>query len=165
MVVWSDLGEQGSELQEAVSKLQAAVGDQPKVSVENWERLGLAGHSKSSFQHVFSGCLGLATVDHSLDVLASLTSLLSPGGRLSLVQALPGSQPPSSLTSLLVLAGLSPAPGSLPTVVEGGEATRAKLGDVTLYSVCATKPKHEVGASRLLSFGKKDAPEIGRAHV
>ena len=79
-------------------------------------------------------------VDHSLDVLASLTSLLSPSGRLSLVQvtpspsssltclvqALPGTQPPSSLTSLLVLAGLSPDPGSIPTVVEGGEATRAK---------------------------------------
>ena len=37
-----------------------------QVSVENWERLGLAGHNKSSFHHVFSGCLGLATVSIQL---------------------------------------------------------------------------------------------------
>ena len=33
-----------------------------RVAVENSLRVGLAGHPKSSFNAIFSGCVGLATV-------------------------------------------------------------------------------------------------------
>ena len=154
LVVWGDLGDQGTKMQEAVETLQAGVGVQPKIAVENWQRLGMGGHKKSSFQHIFSGCVGLATVDHTLDLLATLSSLLVPGGKLTLVQALSADSPPSSLTSELVLAGLTPSPPSLFEEPGTVEATMAKLGEVTLYTSTATKPAHEVGASRPLSFAK-----------
>ena len=34
-----------------------------RVAVENSLRVGLAGHPKSSFNAIFSGCVGLATVN------------------------------------------------------------------------------------------------------
>ena len=36
-------------------------------------------------------------------------------------------------------------------------ATRAQMGEVNVFSITATKPMHEVGASRLLSFAKPAA--------
>ena len=62
------------------------------MSVENRERLGLSGHPASSFSRVFSGCVGLASITHDLDTLASLTRLLRPGGQLTMVQILPPDQ-------------------------------------------------------------------------
>jgi len=162
MVVWGELvgeggeGGEGGGLQEVVQLLQGKVGDQPRVAVENCERVHLAGHRPSSFNSIYSGCAGLATITHSPSLLSSLTSLLVPGGRLTLTQALPASTPPSSLSSMLVLAGLpSPStPTALPLSSPLVTNTRAKLGEVTLYSIFVTKPRHEVGASRLLSFAK-----------
>ena len=50
-----------------------------RVSVENRERLALSAHPASSFSRIFSGCLGLASISHDLDTLASLTRLLRQG--------------------------------------------------------------------------------------
>jgi len=156
MVVWGELVGEGGGLQEVVELLQAQVGAQPRVAVENSERVHLAGHRHSSFHAIYSGCAGLATIAHSPSLLSSLTSLLVPGGRLTLTQALPASTPPASLTSMLVLAGLpSPsAPTLLPPTSSVVINTKAKMGEVELYSISVAKPKHEVGASRLLSFAK-----------
>ena len=127
--------------------MQRKVGEQPRVCVENVERLGMARHPASSFHRVFrqhkdtssrkhttkaarryicvfwviatkhgaepadvsdcagSGCVGLATVQHELDLLAQLTSLLRPGGWLSLVQAVQPDLSPDTVASSLVLAG------------------------------------------------------------
>ena len=41
LVVWSDLGEFAEELQSSVQKLQALVGAEPRVTVENAERLAM----------------------------------------------------------------------------------------------------------------------------
>ena len=78
-----------------------------RVSVENMERLALSAHLASSFSLIFSGCVGLASVSHDLDTLASLTRLLRPRGQLSYVQILSSDQDPASLVSGLVLAGLT----------------------------------------------------------
>jgi len=160
LVVWGDLGEQGSMFQEVVESLQLKVGPSPRVAVENEERLRMAGHTKSSFASIFSGCAGLATVDHTLDLLADLAMLLIPGGNLTIVQAVGEEQGPSAVTSQLVLAGLTPSPSppsrldeTLPAVL----GTRDRLGKVDLYSTSATKPTHEIGASRPLSFAKPAA--------
>ena len=57
-----------------------------------------------------SGCVGLATVQHELDLLAQLTSLLRPGGWLSLVQAVQPDLSPDTVASSLVLAGRTDHP-------------------------------------------------------
>ena len=85
----------------------AMSGPGGRVSVENRERLALSAHPASSFSRIYTGCLGLASISHDLDTLASLTRLLRPGGQLTLVQILPPDQDPASLTSSLVLAGLT----------------------------------------------------------
>ena len=51
--------------------------------------------------------MGLASIIHDLDTLASLTRLLRPGGHLVITQLLPSDQDPASITSGLVLAGLT----------------------------------------------------------
>merc|ERR1719319_949502 len=131
MVVWGELVGEGGGLQEVVELLQAQVGAQPRVAVENWERVHLAGHRHSSFHAIYSGCAGLATIAHSPSLLSSLTSLLVPAGLPS----------PSTPTLL---------PPTSSVVIN----TKAKMGEVDLYSISVAKPKHEVGASRLLSFAK-----------
>jgi len=104
--------------------------------------------------------VGLATVEHNLDLLGTLGTLLAPGGKLSIAEALPASSSASSLSSRMVLAGLPSV--SQPIQVSSDHplalATKAKMGeDVNIFSVTATKPMHEVGASRLLSFAKPAA--------
>ena len=120
-------------------------------------------------------------MEHNLDLLGTLGTLLAPGGKLSIAevdiydqpivfkvvwqchfpQALPTSSSSSSLSSRMVLAGLPSV--SQPVQVSADHplalATRAKMGEeVNVFSVTATKPMHEVGASRLLSFAKAPAP-------
>jgi len=157
MVVWGELQAGGEALQNFVEELQKQVGTQPRIAVENSLRVGMAGHPKSSFNAIFSGCVGLATVEHNLDLLGTLGTLLAPGGKLSIAEALPASSSASSLSSRMVLAGLPSV--SQPVQVSSDHplaiATKAKMGeDVNVFSVTATKPMHEVGASRLLSFAK-----------
>jgi len=145
MVVWSDLGEKGHKLQEFVTLVQSIVGSSPKVAVENVERLSMCGHAKSSFHHIFSGFLDVSGGLHSLDLLGDLNSYLTPGGRLITVQPLPPGVAASYLTSNMVVAGLTP---SVTPPKEVGSQENF------LYTCSATKPAHEIGASRLLSFAK-----------
>lgn len=159
LVLWTDIGEATEQFQRVVHQLQAGVGPGGKVCVENTERLSMSGYSPSTFSRVYSGCVGLASAQHTVDTLASLTSLLRPGGQLTFLQMLGSDQDPAQLSSSLVLAGLV-ARGS-PTLLDTHpqyDATVTKLdlagGGGRLYRVTATKPNHEVGASRLLSFAK-----------
>merc|ERR1719458_2339030 len=128
MVVWGELQEGGEALQVFVEELQKQVGAQPSL------RVGLAGHSKSSFNAIFSSCVGLATVEHNLDLLGTLGNLLAPGGKLSIAEALPTSSPASSLSSRMVLAGLPSV--SEPVQVASDHplaiATTAKMGEVNV---------------------------------
>jgi len=161
LLIWSDLGSAPEQLQAAVEEIQGAVGATPKVCVENVERLGMSGHKDSSFDLVYSGCLGLATVKHDLDLLAQIAKLLAPGGKLTMVEAVPMGQNADKLKSPVVLAGLTPS--SNPTLLTSElfpslDATVSKIGDVQMYMHSASKPQHEVGASRLLSFAKLAPP-------
>lgn len=140
-----------------MEQIQGLVGTGQKVCVENVERLGMANYSPGCFDKMFSGCVGLATINHNVELLGLLTKLLKPGGQLSYIQSLEAGQDPTSLSSLLILSGLSSS--SPPTLLQSHpsqEATLAKLGlsQANLYLVTANKPNHEVGASRLLSFAK-----------
>jgi len=160
LLLWADLGSATDQFQAVVTSLQTQVGAGGRVSVENRERLALSAHPASSFSRIFSGCLGLASISHDLDTLASLTRLLRPGGQLTLVQILAQDQDPASLTSSLVLAGLTAqAPPQPLETLPGLEESLAKLNMTsgTAFMVTASKPNHEVGASRLLSFAKPAA--------
>jgi len=157
LLVWSDLGKFAEELQSSVQKIQALVGPEPRVTVENAERLAMAGYKKSSFNVVYSGCLGLFTVDHNLDYAAELNRLIAPGGNLLIAQAVPNTSNADSVKSSLVLAGLSQV--GIPQLLESStylDETRTKLGaPVNVYTCTASKPAFEVGSSKLLSFAKK----------
>jgi len=157
LLVWADLGAEPGHLQTTVEQIQSSVGSGQKVSVENVERLGLASYQTGYFDKIYSGCVGLATIRHDLEILALLTRLLKPGGQLSYVESLETGADTATLTSSLILSGLSST--SDPTILQSFpslEATLAKLKLTTasLYLVTANKPNHEVGASRLLSFAK-----------
>merc|ERR1712013_543997 len=150
LLIWSDLGSAPEQLQAAVEEIQGAVGATPKVCVENVERLGMSGHKDSSFDLVYSGCLGLATIKHDLDLLAQIAKLLAPGGKLTMVEAVPMGQNADKLKSPVVLAGLTPS--SNPTLLTSElfptlDATVSKIGDVQMYMHSASKPQHEVGAN------------------
>jgi len=161
LLLWADLGSATDQFQAVVTSLQTQVGAGGRVSVENRERLALSAHPASSFSRIFSGCLGLASISHDLDCLASLTRLMRPGGQLTLVQILPHDQDPASLTSSLVLAGLTAQgpPRPLETLPSFEESlAKLNMTSGTAFQVQALKPNHEVGASRLLSFAKPAAP-------
>ena len=79
LLLWADLGPATDQFQAAVTSLKERVGSGGRVSVENRERLTLSAHPASSFSRIFSGCLGLASINHDLDTLASLTRLLRQG--------------------------------------------------------------------------------------
>ena len=120
----------------------------------------MANYSPGCFDKMFSGCVGLATINHNVELLGLLTKLLKPGGQLSYIQSLEAGLDPASLSSKLILSGLSSC--SPPTLLQSHPslaATLAKLelSEASLYLVTAKKPNHEVGASRLLSFAKPAA--------
>jgi len=161
LLIWSDLGASPETLQTAVEEIQKAVGPSPKVSVENVERLSMSGYKASSFDLVFSGCLGLATINHDLEYLAQIAKLLAPGGVVTMVQAISGDQTPENTQSTIVLSGM--VSSSSPSMISEFpclEATVAKRGSAQFFIHTASKPQHEVGASRLLSFAKPKAASL-----
>jgi len=157
LLVWADLGAEPQHLQTTVEQIQSSVGSAQRVSVENVERLGLASYQTGYFDKIYSGCVGLATIRHDLEILGLLTKLLKPGGQLSYLETLETGADPARLSSSLILAGLSST--SDPAILQSfpsleASLTKLKLTGGSLYLVTANKPNHEVGASRLLSFAK-----------
>ena len=59
----------------------------------------------NSVGRIYSGCVGLATVIHGVDLLASLTKILKPGGQLTYIQCLSTTEDSASLTSSVILSG------------------------------------------------------------
>ena len=143
LLLHSDLGPAPEQLQSVVESLQARVGAGGKVYVESVERLGMASYPASSFCRVYSGCVGLATVTHDLELLAEVSRLLRPGGTLTIVQAVSHDQDPDTLTWPLLMAELSvtSAP-TLMTSYPNMAETLAKLNmsQGKLYTVTACKP-------------------------
>jgi len=157
LLIWSDLGSSTEELQSTVKDVQKNVGDSPKVCVENIERLALSGYNSSSFDLIYSGCIGLATVNHELDLMAEIAKLLVPGGEATVVQTINTNNEEGAinLKSTAVLAGLAVLSSEvLPESSPSLKATAAKLGKVQVVKMTVSKPQHEVGSSRLLSFAK-----------
>jgi len=151
LLLWAQLGDNAEEMQAIVKLVQDLVGSGgPKVSVENVERLEMAGYPASNFNHIFSGCLGVAgSLSHNLDLLSLLLKLVAPGGKVTALN-LPAQQPTKEVYDSLVLAGFS-------GVAEGSVLPSG------LVPLSASKPNFEVGASRLLSFAPKPVAAVAPA--
>lgn len=159
LLLWSDLGPDPEQLQSVVQGIQSIVGGNKKVCVENIERLGMANYPASCFNKIYSGCVGLATLQHDVDTVGQLTRLLTPGGQLTFVQCVSSDQDPGTMSSLVILSGLS-SPSTTPlSSYPNYDATVSKLNmsQAQFYCVTGVKPNFEVGASRLLSFAKPAA--------
>eukprot|EP00088_Acartia_fossae_P017528 TRINITY_DN1997_c0_g1_i7.p1 TRINITY_DN1997_c0_g1~~TRINITY_DN1997_c0_g1_i7.p1 ORF type:complete len:290 (-),score=53.96 TRINITY_DN1997_c0_g1_i7:296-1165(-) len=150
LLVWTDLGSDTEKLQEAVSKMKETVGGSGSVAVENLERVKMGNHSQSYFNKIYSGCIGEPVTDHPADTLAYFLKILAPSGKITIVERCEESKLPT-VKSSLVFAGFTDC--QEPEIVLS--STEKAL---PVYAWKASKPKFEVGASRLLSFAKKPAP-------
>jgi len=149
LLVWSDLGNDADKLQSSVNSMKDKVGSGGNVAVENFERVKMGNHTQSSFNKIYSGCIGLPVSTHSSDILAYFLKVLAPSGKLVIVEPCEASSLPS-VRSRLIQAGFTDCQEPVQVTVE----TDGKIKS-PVYSWQGTKPKFEVGASRLLSFAKK----------
>jgi len=154
LLVWSDLGNEADTLQQTVNKIKEKVGSGGSVAVENLERVSLGNHKQSSFNKIFSGCIGLPLTNHSDATLGYFLKVLSPSGQITIVEPCEESKL-GSVKSRLVMAGYTDC--QHPITYQNKNAERE------CYLWRASKPKFEVGASRLLSFAKKPVVEAPAA--
>lgn len=141
-------------------------------AVENVHRLNLANYGKSSFDRICSGVRPPYTVQHNLDVLASITKLAKPGAEIKLAQVVKHDETQDSNSSQaldiasgliknLKLAGLTKI-GS-PTEINIAIDTKLDINErfqlledtnIKVIEVQCEAPNFEAGSSQLLSFAK-----------
>uniref|UniRef100_A0A6J0TYQ2 Anamorsin n=1 Tax=Pogona vitticeps TaxID=103695 RepID=A0A6J0TYQ2_9SAUR len=171
-VVW-DAQPSPEALQSFVQKIQAAVGVEGHVSVENIHQLLQSSHKESSFDVVLSGLIPGGCTVHSAEVLAEIARIVKPGGRVLLKEVVTTEtgnnsklKSISKLPTVLTLSGLVEIKEiqKEPLTAEQAHSTQEHLGvqDGKLLSVQieGKKPSFEVGSSSQLklSFVKKTAP-------
>lgn len=161
LLVWSELGNNADKLQSTVSSMKETVGANGSVSVENLERVTMGNHTQSSFNKIYSGCIGIPVSNHSPEQLAYFLKILAPSGQLTIVEQCEESSL-SSIKSGLIQAGFTECQQPKPVILAPGDSNNDKL-KTAVYSWQASKPKFEVGASRLLSFAKKPVVEAAAA--
>ncbi|XP_054026123.1 anamorsin [Dryobates pubescens] len=160
-------------LKALVDKVQAVVGAENKVCVENVNQLLQSRHGESSFDVVLSGLVPGGAAQHSAPLLAEVARVLRPGGRVLLREpVLAGAANNSSLKT----AARLPTALTLSGLVEVKELQREALSpeevqavqehlgyqgkDLLSVQLEARKPNFEVGSSSQLQlpFAKKAAP-------
>ncbi|XP_033823827.1 anamorsin isoform X2 [Periophthalmus magnuspinnatus] len=154
LLVWTQPSDP-EVLRTMAADVQASVGTQGKVSVENAERLLLSSHVASSFDWVLSYSVSDSSFSHSADGLSEMARVLRPGGKLLLEGPMTSSER-EKLESALKLSGFVSITEVSP--VEQSAAVQSALGTNPLGRTClsASKPNFEVGSSTQirLSFGK-----------
>jgi len=157
LLVWSELGSSPEDLSTAVEKIKAAAGEGGGVAVENADRVSLGGHIPASFHKVISGGIGIPTLNHKSDILGYFLKVLAPAGQLCIVEGVSDEAGKDSVRSNLVLSGYTSVESPVQVQPNLGQSDLNKLGSQTVYMWRASKPKFEVGASKLLSFAKQPA--------
>jgi len=157
LLVWSDLGSNPNSLQVTVNKIKEKAVE-GKVSVENADRVSMGGYSPSSFNKIFSGCIGVPVLHHGSDILAYFLKVLKPSGTIYLVESVAEADK-GSVRSKLVLSGYTEVqePASININIAAGDEAKVAGGQSYLWA--AHKPQFEVGAAKLLSFAKKPEPK------
>ncbi|XP_068027186.1 anamorsin [Melanerpes formicivorus] len=171
-ILW-DSSSPGEALKALVDKIQAVVGADNKVCVENVDQLFQSRHGESSFEVVLSGLVPGSAAQHSAELLAEIARVLRPGGRVLLRE--PVLTGPANNSSIKTAARL-PTALTLSGLVEVKElqkealspqevqAVREHLGyqgkDLLSLQLEGRKPNFEVGSSSQLQlpFAKKAAP-------
>ncbi|NXA41606.1 CPIN1 protein, partial [Eudromia elegans] len=167
-VVW-DTSSPVEALKDLVDRIQALVGAETHVSVENVNQLSQSAHGESSFDVILSGMVPGSTAQHSADVLAEIARILKPGGRVLLKEPVVTESENSriktaaKLPTALTLSGLVEVKElqKEPLTPEEAQFVREHLGyqgnDLLIVQLEGRKPNFEVGSSSQLklSFAKK----------
>ncbi|XP_025943259.1 anamorsin [Apteryx rowi] len=170
-IVW-DTSSPVEALKDLVDRIQALVGADVRVSVENINQLSQSAHGESSFDVILSGMVPGSTVQHSADVLAEIARILKPGGRVLLKEPVVTESESSKiktaakLPTALTLSGLVEVKElqKEPLTPEEAQSVRERLGyqgnDLLIVQLEGRKPNFEVGSSSQLklSFAKKPGP-------
>ncbi|XP_054856107.1 anamorsin [Eublepharis macularius] len=171
-VIW-DRHSSPEALQNFVQNIQAAVGAEGHVSVENLNQLLQSSHRESSFDVVLSGLTPGSLTVHSTEILAEIARIVKPGGRVLLKEVVTAETGNNSrlkaitkLPTALTLSGLVEVKElqKEPLSPEHTRSLQKQLGSQCneLFSVEieGKKPNFEVGSSSQLklSFVKKPVP-------
>ncbi|XP_039358985.1 anamorsin [Mauremys reevesii] len=171
VVIW-DSSSPVEGLKNLVAKIQALVGPERRVSVENIDQLSHSAHAESSFDVVLSGMVPGSMILHSAEVLAEIARILKPGGCVLLKEPVSSQIGDNSqiktaarLLTALTLSGLVEVKELLkePLTPEETQSVQEHLGyqgnDLLSVQMEGKKPNFEVGSSSQLklSFAKKSA--------
>ncbi|NXP03862.1 CPIN1 protein, partial [Thinocorus orbignyianus] len=177
-VIW-DSSSPVEALKDLVDKIQALVGSDSRVSVENVNQLFQSAHRESSFDVILSGMVPGSTAQHSEELLAEIARILKPGGRVLLKELVVTESGNNStiktaakLPTALTLSGLVEVKELQKEVLtpEEAQSVQERLGyqgnDLLIVQVEGKKPNFEVGSSSQLklSFAKQPRPS-GKASV
>ncbi|NXO03311.1 CPIN1 protein, partial [Rhinopomastus cyanomelas] len=177
-IIW-DSSSTAEALKDLVDKVQAVVGADHCVSVENIDQLSQSAHGESSFDVILSGMVQGSMVQHSSEVLAEIARILKPGGRILLKEpVVTGSGNNSRMKTAvklpiaLTLSGLVEVKELQKEVLtpEEAQSVQEHLGyqgnDLLIVQMEGKKPNFEVGSSSQLklSFAKKSSP-LGKRSV
>ncbi|XP_067408427.1 anamorsin [Emydura macquarii macquarii] len=170
-VIW-DSSSPVEGLKNLVDKIQALVGPESRVSVENIGQLFHSAHAESSFDVVLSGMVPGSVTLHSAEVLAEIARILKPGGRVLLKEPVAVQtgdnnriKTAARLPTALMLSGLVEVKElkKEPLTPEETQSVQEHLGyqgdDLLSVQMEGKKPNFEVGSSSQLklSFAKKSA--------
>uniref|UniRef100_A0A8C3RVX3 Anamorsin n=1 Tax=Chelydra serpentina TaxID=8475 RepID=A0A8C3RVX3_CHESE len=170
-VIW-DSSSPVEGLKNLVAKIQALVGPESRVSVENIDQLSRSAHAASSFDVVLSGMVPGSVTLHSVEVLAEIARILKPGGRVLLKEPVAAQigdnnriRTAARLPTALTLSGLVEVKElqKEPLTPEETQSVQELLSyhgnDLLSVQMEGKKPNFEVGSSSQLklSFAKKSA--------
>uniref|UniRef100_A0A6B2F594 Anamorsin n=1 Tax=Bothriechis nubestris TaxID=1766655 RepID=A0A6B2F594_9SAUR len=146
-------------LQKFVQDVQAIIGAESHISVENINQLLYSSHKESSFDVVLSGLVPGSLTQHSAEVLAEIARIVKPGGRVLLKEAVTtetGNDKLKTVSKLQTIATLS-------GLVEVKELQKDALSSEQIQAV----QKHlDLQCNEILAVqleGKKPNFEIGSA--
>lgn len=170
-IVW-DSSSPVEALKDLVDKIQALVGADNHVSVENVDQLPHSAHKESSFDVILSGMVPGSTAQHNVELLAEVARILKPGGRVLLKEPVVTEsgdngkiKTAAKLLTTLTLSGLvevkelqkeALTPEETQSV---GEHLGYQGNDLLIVQIEGRKPNFEVGSSSQLklSFAKTPA--------
>ncbi|NWS49606.1 CPIN1 protein, partial [Probosciger aterrimus] len=168
-IIW-DSSSPVEALKDLVDKIQALVGADNRVSVENVNQLSQSAHKESGFDVILSGMVPGSTAQHSAEVLAEIARILKPGGCVLLKELVATESGNNSriktaakLVTALTLSGLVEVKELQKEALnpEEAQSVQEHLGyqnnDLLIVQIEGKKPNFEVGSSSQLrlSFAKK----------
>ncbi|NXB89529.1 CPIN1 protein, partial [Vidua chalybeata] len=171
-IIW-DSSSPVEALKDLVDKVQALVGADNHISVENVNQLPQSAHRESSFDVILSGMVPGSTAQHSVELLAEVARILKPGGRVLLKEPVVTEsgnngkiKTAAKLFTTLTLSGLVEVKELQKEVLtpEEAQSVGEHLGyqgnDLLIIQIEGRKPNFEVGSSSQLklSFAKTSGP-------